>query len=621
MRTTLLFPPQWTAAQPYFGLATLNGQLRAHGHDVVIRDLNLEYMDSLLSAEAVSFAFGRLSNDRVYVAAEHAVARRFEAGSARAAMLEARLLSTETFLLHHSDGARASVEGVGAAKELLRSHDFYDPVPLTNALSSVDSALDLASLPFFPASVKWNDFFVPGVPFNLDPMLEFCRDPLRNPFHRFLESLVPALEDDGSELYAISIASFSQVLPGLTLAMFLRDEARAWRAGSHRRVPVIALGGNFFSRLRDSLLKLPRFFASFADCLVVGEGERSIVELANLFESVGDPRDRFGEVSSMLYCDKGADVTATPARTSLRLDELAFQSLEGFELDRYLAPERVVCLRASKGCYYGACSFCDAHFGLTSDTASVDRVVSEIRYLHERFGIRHVEFVDQCMAPRYLEALSDALIAAELPVRWFCNARTEPGFSPELFAKMRRAGNTMVMWGVESGSPRLLKLMKKGVSPTGRLDVLRSAARAGIFNFAYVFFGFPTETEAEAESTIGLIVENTEVIHGYGRSIFSLGRHAPLLESPERFGILDWHEEQEELSTNLSFRVRSGLDGSQVEAFAARCNRECRAAYGDPLWMALRTRENLHLYLAKHGREEVVSWETRVAVEELSFAF
>ena len=47
MKTTLLFPPQWTAAQPYYGLATLNGQLRRAGHQVQLRDLNLEFMDEL----------------------------------------------------------------------------------------------------------------------------------------------------------------------------------------------------------------------------------------------------------------------------------------------------------------------------------------------------------------------------------------------------------------------------------------------------------------------------------------------------------------------------------------------------------------------------------------------
>ncbi|MBI2376527.1 MAG: radical SAM protein [Deltaproteobacteria bacterium] len=628
MKTSLLFPPQWTAAQPYFGLATLNGQLRSRGHEVVIHDLNLEYLDWALSKEGVQLAFRRLENDRGFVAAEHACARRAEGGSERASMLEARLLSTETFLREvGSDPSRLAAR-VESAKAVLRDRDeFYDSTALIEALSDVDTALSLASLPFFPAAVRWNDFFVPGVPFNLAPMVEFCRDPLRNPFYRFLERSVLEIAEDGSDLLAISIASFSQVLPGLTLAMMLRERSSRWVSDRAGRAPLVALGGNFFTRLKSSLLSLPKFFELFAECVVIGEGERPITELAALFAAPGrsesdrpagslrsplydgdtDPRERLSEISSSLYLDGDGVVRETSERPGFSLAELAYQDLSGFPLDRYLAPERVVCMRASKGCYYGACSFCDADFGLSRDRVSVDRVVAEMRHLFLQFGVRHVEFVDQCLEPRFLDALSDALIAAELPMSWFCNARTETGFSDELFQKMRRAGNTMVMWGVESGSPRLLKLMRKGVSPKRRLDVLRASSAAGIFNFAYVFFGFPTETAEEASSTIDLIRDHTDHIHGYGRSVFSLGRHAPILESPERYGIVEWTEEQEELSTNLSFKLSRGLDARGVEEAATRCNTLCREAYGDPLWMALRSRENLHLYLARFGRDGVAS--------------
>jgi len=281
----------------------------------------------------------------------------------------------------------------------------------------------------------------------------------------------------------------------------------------------------------------------------------------------------------------------------------------------------VVCLRASKGCYYGECAFCDCDYGLARDRLEVERLVEEVRHLRERFGVRHIEFVDQCIEPSFLDRMSDAFVSAKLDVRWFCNARTDPGFDRALFDKMRAAGNTMIMWGIESASPRLLKLMKKGVSPSTRLETLRDAHQAGLWNFAYVFFGFPTETEEEARATIDLIRDNTALIHAYGRSVFSLGRHARMMKDPEKFGILDWIEDDQDLSTNLSFSVKSGLSGPELVAMAARCNADCRAAYGDPLWMALRSRENLHLYLARHGPEAVRTWALNPGAREPSFVF
>jgi hypothetical protein len=249
----------------------------------------------------------------------------------------------------------------------------------------------------------------------------------------------------------------------------------------------------------------------------------------------------------------------------------------------------------------------------------VERFVAELSHLSKRHGIRHFELVDQCIAPGYMEKMCDAILAAGLDVCWFCNARTEPGFTPELFRKMRAAGATMVMWGVESGSPRLLRLMKKGVPAKSRLEILRAASDAGLFNFAYVFFGFPTETAAEAEATIALIEGNTGVIHAYGKSVFTLGKHSPLMTRPGENGILAWIEDSQELSTNLSYETSSGLGAAEMSGVLAECQDRCRRAYGDPLWMALRTREALHLYLAHHGRDYVRSY--KVGCEERDFVF
>lgn len=167
----------------------------------------------------------------------------------------------------------------------------------------------------------------------------------------------------------------------------------------------------------------------------------------------------------------------------------------------------------------------------------------------------------------------------------------------------------MIMWGVESGSPRLLKLMKKGVSPKGRLEILRNSTEAGIWNFAYVFFGFPTETQEEAMMTIDLVRHHTDIVHSYGRSVFTLGKHSPLMQDPSHFGVFNLIEEKQEFSTNLTFETLGGLQGLQVTEIADMCNRLCREAYGDPLWMTLRSRESLHLYLARYGQRFVRTYD------------
>ncbi len=587
MNIGLLFPPQWTAAQPYYGLATLAGQLRRAGHELEIHDLNLDYVEHAHDPRVIRHARRRLDQEQSILAVEATFGLATEDRSEHMEQQSAKLSAIESFIEEEGDIDELAERAQWALESLREPSSFFDPHQLVAAMLTSDEVLKLQSLPYFPAAIKWNDFSTPTIPMNLEPMIEFCSDPVVNPFRRFYELKLDRIVKPGVSLHAVSINSFSQVLPGLTLAMMLKA------AGARH----VSLGGNFFSRLKDALLGLPKFFEVFADSLIIGEGERAIVELAGCVET----GDSLETVSNLLHLDDGA-VRFTYEAPSYPLDELAYQDLTGFPLDRYLAAERVVCTRLSKGCYYGACSFCDSYYGLEPDVAKVDRLVGEMRHLRDEFGVRHFELVDQCIAPDLMHKMCDALIEADLGVRWFCNGRTETGFTPALLAKITDAGGTMIMWGVESGSPRLLKLMKKGVSPEGRMQVLRDSSDAGLWNFGYLFFGFPTETEDEAQSTIDLVAENTDIIHAYGRSVFTLGKHAPLFDDLESYGIIDWVEDDQELSTNLSFRADTGIQGRQVMDVAERGLETWRRAYGDPLWMALRSRENLHLYLAHHGK-------------------
>lgn len=624
MKISLLFPPQWTAAQPYYALSILNGQLRRAGHQVQIHDLNLAFVEEVLTSPTMRLSYRRLQAERQFLETEAVYRLAIHDRSDQMALLSDKLRAIERYLSNHEElAAQLATQAPEAARHLRTPDVFYNPSLYLQANRVMDEALRLFSLPFYPYEVRWNDFYNPICPFQLAPIREFCTHSRDNPFRRFYEGHIPTILAESPELLAISINSFSQVLPGLTLALMLRDMRDKQHSSIHSQSttssqpwfhhrtlqppkPHICLGGNFFSRLKESLCKTPQFFELFADSVVIGEGDKAITALAYALDVPTFSVEKLHSVPSLLFLDAHEQtVCATPEQPNYAMDDMVIQDLAGFPLDRYLAPERVLCLRASKGCYWGQCTFCDAYHGLQQDQMSIERLIEEIRFLRNTYNIRHFEFIDQCIAPPFMAEICNALQKASLDVRWFCNARTESGFDRALFDNMARAGNTMVMWGVESGSPRLLKLMAKGVSPSKRMSLLQQANDAGLWNFAYVFFGFPSETREEAMSTIELICDHTDIIHSYGRSIFSLGKHSPLMQQPERYGILELVEDQQEFSTNLTFKTASGIQGTQVSEMAQLCTTLCRQAYGEPLWMALRSREALHLYLAHHGKEFV----------------
>lgn len=598
---TLVAVPQWTPQHPPFALAALGGHLRHLGVPTRLVDLNLAFYEEILTPEyLLGYAQPLAASRRQFLAGKAAMLLTLGVRGPAADREAAHLLELDRWFEERPDPWESTARRLPGALATLRSReDFYRPERLLEALVTVDRALELAALPYFPARLALNDFRHPEVPWTLEGLEEATADPRRNLFLPFLRQQVKRVLEGRPRLVALSINAFSQVLAGLTLARLLRQ---ALPPGTH-----LALGGNFFGRVADRLLERPRFFDLFCDTLMVGEGETSLSELYRRVES-GEPLDG---VPDALVRDGGV-LRRTPREARLPLQEIGFVDLEGLPLDRYLSPEPVVCLQASRGCYWGRCSFCDAYWGVALDRKSPDRVVAEMRHLQERYGVRHFEFIDECLPPEDMRALAREIARAGLKVRWFANARLEPAMR-EVVEELPAAGATMLLWGFETGSPRILKLLVKGVHPEGRWDVLRASARAGLWNFGYVFFGFPGETRAEALETVDALCRSVDVLHSYGRSVFTLGKHSPLARNPEDFGVYDLVEEGEELSPNLSWRARSGMSREEVEEVVDLCTRRCREAHGSPLWMVLRNRENLHLYLARHGAPCVAAWSMEAA--------
>lgn len=630
MKVGLVFPPYWTAEHPFSLLGWLTGHLREAGHQIEILDLNLEFHEHALSPASVELTWRSLELELEYARDEIKYRVAANARHDDFGYLCEKAKRIEEHLKQGRDWLDPEIERWIRAGQTMRDPErFYDPTTLIHTKRDILRALDFFLLPFFPYG--FDKYRHKVVPLSLKPMIGFCGDSLANPFFTFLQNRVPRIMGRGFDLLVIIIGSSFQALPGLTLARLLkhgpRDPApgQLHRGRSEERArPHINLAGPFFPRVKPVLKERPTFFEEFCDSLTLGEPQVPTAGLATAIESHGDNPNTWRSVPSLLFLTDGG-VHETPEGPYRPMDDRPLADLSEVPLERYYAPETVLPIKASSSCYYGKCAFCDSFHGLKADAMSVDRIVTEINHLNREFGIRHFEFIDQCIEPSYMEKMCDGIIASNLDIRWFCNGRTETGFTRGVLEKMKRAGCTKVMWGIESGSARLLKLMKKGISPETRLQVLETAAEVGLWNFAFIFFGFPTETEEEAMSTIDLLWQHRNIIHSYGRSVFTLGKNSPLIRDFGDYGILDWIEDDQEFSNDLSFKLSSGLQGAAVSAIGDRCLKIARQAYGDdPLWMGLQNRETVHLYLAKHGRPYVESYrlgDPTGMVWNIEFAF
>ena len=164
----------------------------------------------------------------------------------------------------------------------------------------------------------------------------------------------------------------------------------------------------------------------------------------------------------------------------------------------------------------------------------------------------------------------------------------------------------MILWGVESGSDRIMTLINKGIDLSKRLEILKNASDADIWNFAYIFFGFPTETLQDVMDTINIVCNNTDIIHAYGRSRFTLGKHALLNNNSEDYGVIKLPEKEESFSSNASYVIKEGLSSVELDKMIEYFTLKSMHDYKNPAWTYIRYRETLFLYICKYGKAAVM---------------
>ena len=122
-----------------------------------------------------------------------------------------------------------------------------------------------------------------------------------------------------------------------------------------------------------------------------------------------------------------------------------------------------------KGCYFNRCKFCDIPFinhisRKAYRVRAPETIAADVRTLAERFGARHFVITDEALSPRLLGRLAEALEPdAAADYRFTGYARLEPGFTPDLCARLKTMGLAKVFFGLESGAQRMLDHMDKGV--------------------------------------------------------------------------------------------------------------------------------------------------------------
>jgi radical SAM superfamily enzyme YgiQ (UPF0313 family) len=126
--------------------------------------------------------------------------------------------------------------------------------------------------------------------------------------------------------------------------------------------------------------------------------------------------------------------------------------------------------------------------------------------LHDRFGARHFNFLDDTLTIRKknLLQLCEMMIRAKWDIEWRCTARVDT-VDLELLQTMQRAGCRMVTYGVESGDPRILRNIRKNIDLEQVRDAFRLTRKANLQSMGLFMVGNLGETRESVQKTIDFI--------------------------------------------------------------------------------------------------------------------
>lgn len=331
---------------------------------------------------------------------------------------------------------------------------------------------------------------------------------------------------ENPQIICFSVSTSSR-LASLELARMIKKE--------DKDVIVIFGGILFFETHRiESVLN-----EALVDIVIYGEGEITLCELARLIDR-GKPLDLCLGISFK----SNNKIFNNPPRPFIKdLDSLPFMDLSGLPFSSYDDAVHIPFL-ASRGCIQ-QCVFCSSRvFWPGYRRMSGQRIFEEIAFHKSKNNkLWCVDFLD-LMFNGDIKALSsfcDLVINSDLKgdISWTANVIVRPEMTPQLLRKMKEAGCDHLIYGIESGSQRVLDLMKKRYRIEDADKVIRATHEARIVVTGNFMFGFPVEEEEDFVKTLDFIKRNTKYLERVypSRTFCAIEEFSYLHSHLEEFGI------------------------------------------------------------------------------------
>ncbi|MFA4855178.1 MAG: radical SAM protein [archaeon] len=327
---------------------------------------------------------------------------------------------------------------------------------------------------------------------------------------------IPAVLVDETAGMSITPESIETEWVGISVftptAKMAYEMADAFRAIGKK----VVLGGPHVSILPKEALR-------HADKVIVGEGEKSILEIFSSKKKV---------ISSLLIKD---------------IDSILFPDWHGLPLEKYTAPTRkhaYLKVMTSRGCPWG-CVYCfKGVFGRCYRMRSFQNVVDEVEALQAEYGTREIAFIDDNFSQNRERTVDICreILQRRIKIDWACpNGVRVDTMDLPLLKLMKKAGCYQLSFGVESGNQEVLDKIGKGIKLEQVENAVGWAKEAGIETIGFFMIGLPFDNEKTMQQTIDFakklpldLVQFTVTVPYPGTELYGM------VEKKGRFLVEDW---------------------------------------------------------------------------------
>lgn len=247
------------------------------------------------------------------------------------------------------------------------------------------------------------------------------------------------------------------------------------------------------------------------DYIVIGEGEKSFEALLDfVFVNKG----KLNEIDGIAYRHQDKVFVNEKKDYAVDFNKLPMPSWDSIDINRYndhkfrnmnwIRLKKYAPIFTSRACPY-RCIYCHNIFGTGFRSLSPERVLNEMIYLYENYGVEEFHILDDVFNLDRNRAMKIMNYIIKEKYRFkiaFPNGLRGDILDKDMLTIFKKAGVYRIVYAVESGTNRIQKLIGKNIKLDKLYDIIKVTHEMGFFQHGFFMLGFPFEKEAEIKETL-----------------------------------------------------------------------------------------------------------------------